>query len=359
MPIADCHPLKPSRSIDLKAGEPINGYKGIPTGENRQLLSLRMAICQALYEEMKRDETIYVMGEEVAEYNGAYKVTKGLLDAFGPKRVIDSPITENGFTGLAVGAAMTGLRPVIEFMSWNFSLVAFDQIISNASKMCYMTGGMFPIPLVMRGPNGAGPRVSSQHSHAVEALYAHFPGLIVVSPSTPYDAKGLMKTALRQNNPVCFLENEMVYNLEQEIPTAEYLVPFGVADRKREGRDCTIVAVSRSVHWALEAAEQLAKEGIECEVIDPRTVKPLDIGAIVESVKKTHRCVVVEECYRTGGLGAEIAAQLMELAFDELDAPVGRVTTTENPMPYAANLEHETLPKPHRIIAAVKAACYR
>ena len=351
-------PLAVSRALDAKT-DPINGAKGVDLGNGKQLLSMRMAICQALYEEMQRDPTIYVMGEEVAQYNGAYKVTKGLLETFGPGRVIDSPITENGFTGLAVGAAMTGLRPVIEFMSWNFSLVAFDQIISNASKMCYMTGGMFPIPLVMRGPNGAGPLVSSQHSHAVEALYAHFPGLTVVSPSTPYDAKGLMKTALRYHSPVCFLENEMLYNLEQEIPLAEYSIPFGAADLKRQGADCTIVAISRCVHWSLEAAAELAKEGIECEVLDLRTVKPLDIGAVVESVRKTSRCVVVEECYRTGGLGAEIAAQLGELAFDDLDAPVGRVTTTENPMPYAANLEHETLPKPHRIIAAVRQACYR
>ncbi len=352
-------PLKASRPINLKANEPINGHKGIPLGNGKQLVNLRMAICQALYEEMQRDPTIYVMGEEVAQYNGAYKVTKGLLDEFGPERVIDSPITEGGFTGMAVGAAMTGLRPVIEYMSWNFSFVAFDQIISNASKMCYMTGGMFAIPLVMRGPNGAGPRVSSQHSHAVEALYSHFPGLIVVSPSTPYDAKGLMKQALRQNNPVCFLENEMLYNFEQDIPTEDYTIPFGKGDVKREGADCTIVAVSRSVHWALEAAEQLSKEGIECEVVDPRTVKPLDIELIADSVRKTSRCVVVEECYQTGGIGAEISAQLMERCFDDLDAPVARVTTTENPMPYAANLEHETLPKPHRIIAAVKRTCYR
>jgi pyruvate dehydrogenase E1 component beta subunit len=350
--------LTPSRHLDPQK-EAVNGFKGAVIAAGTQLVNMRIAICQALYEEMHRDPNIFVMGEEVAEYNGAYKVTKDLLKEFGAKRVIDTPITESGFTGVAVGAAMTGLRPVIEYMSWNFSLCAFDQIISNASKMCYMTGGMFNVPLVMRGPNGAGPRVSSQHSHAVEALYSHFPGLIVVSPSTPYDAKGLMKTALRQNNPVCFLENEMLYGREQEIPTAEYLIPFGKGDLKRVGDDCTIVAINRCVHWSLEAAAQLESDGISCEVVDPRSIKPLDIELIAESVRKTNRCVVVEECYQTGGVGAEIAAQLQDRCFDDLDAPVQRVTTTENPMPYAANLEHETLPKPHRIIAAVKKACYR
>jgi pyruvate dehydrogenase E1 component beta subunit len=350
--------LRAPRPINLKT-EPINGYQGIPLGDGRQLLSMRMAICQALHEEMQRDQRIVVLGEEVAQYNGAYKVTKGLLDAFGPERIIDTPITENGFTGLAVGAAMSGLRPVVEFMSWNFSLVAFDQIISNASKMCYMTGGMFPVPLVMRGPNGAGPRVSSQHSHAVEALYSHFPGLVVISPSTPYDAKGLLKSALRQDNPVCFLENEMLYGFEQEIPDIDFTVPIGSGDIRRPGSDCTIVAVNRCVHWALEAANELAKEGIDCEVVDPRTIKPLDIGLICESVRKTSRLVTVEECYATGGVGAEVCAQVQERCFDDLDGPVLRVTTTENPMPYAANLEHETLPRPHRIVAAVRKACYR
>jgi pyruvate dehydrogenase E1 component beta subunit len=338
---------------------PAMGFKGTVIGDGKQVVNLRIAICQALYEEMQRDPTIFIMGEEVAEYNGAYKVTKDLLKEFGPKRVIDTPITESGFTGIAVGAAMTGLRPVIEYMSWNFSLCAVDQIVSNASKMSYMTGGMFTVPLVMRGPNGAGPRVSSQHSHAVEALYSHFPGLIVVSPSTPYDAKGLMKTALRQKNPVCFLENEMIYGYNQDIPIAEYTIPFGKGDIKRVGTDCTIVAINRCVHWALDAANALAAEGISCEIVDPRTIKPLDIDLIVESVRKTNRCVVVEECYQTGGVGAEIAAQLQDRCFEDLDAPVGRVTTSENPMPYAANLENETLPKPHRIIAAVKKACYR
>jgi pyruvate dehydrogenase E1 component beta subunit len=351
--------LKAARPLSTKNGEPLNGHKGVPLGNGLQLVNTRIALCQALYEEMKRDETIFILGEEVAQYNGAYKVTKGLLDEFGADRVIDTPITESGFTGLAIGAAMTGLRPVVEFMSWNFSFPAFDQIISNASKMSYMTGGMFSVPLVMRGPNGAGPRVSSQHSHAVEALYSHFPGLIVVSPSTPYDAKGLLKTALRQSNPVCFLENEMLYAYEQDIPTEEYLIPFGKGDIKRAGTDCTIVAVNRSVHWALEAAETLERDGISCEVVDPRTVKPLDIELIAESVRKTNRCVVVEECYLTGGIGAEGSAQLMSRCFDDLDAPVGRVTTTENPMPYASNLEDATLPKPVRICAAVKQACYR
>ena len=322
-------------------------------------ISMRDALREAMSEEMRRDDSVFVMGEEVAEYNGAYKVTKGMLDEFGPERVIDTPITESGFGGLGVGAAMAGLRPVVEFMSWNFSFVAFDQIISNASKMYYMTGGMFNIPMVFRGPNGAGPRVSSQHSHSVEALYAHFPGLIVVSPSMPIDAKGLMKTAIRSDNPVCFLENEMLYNYEDEIPTEEYTIPFGVADIKREGTDCTIVAISRCVHRALEAAEQLESEGISCEIVDPRTIKPLDIDTIIKSVKKTNRLVVVEECHEFGGVGAEIAMQVQQLAFDELDAPVGRVTQQECPLPYAANLEAESIPNPRRICEAVRAACYR
>lgn len=324
-----------------------------------QVVEMRMALRQALAEEMIRDENVFILGEEVAEYNGPYKVTKGMLDEFGPERVRDTPITENGFTGLAVGAAMAGLRPVVEFMSWNFSFVAFDQIISNASKMLYMSGGMFTVPLVMRGPNGAGPRVSSQHSHSVEALYAHFPGLIVISPSTPYDAKGLLKSAIRNDNPVCFLENEMIYGFTQEIPTGEYLVPIGVADVKREGADCTVVGINRCVHRALEAADALAGEGIQVEVVDPRTIKPLDIDTIVASVRKTNRLVVVEECHEFGGCAAEIAMQVQERAFDDLDAPIARVTQMECPLPYAANLEAETIPNVRRICDAVRAACYR
>ncbi|TVR12159.1 MAG: pyruvate dehydrogenase complex E1 component subunit beta [Planctomycetota bacterium] len=322
-------------------------------------VEMREAIRQALTEEMERDEDVFVMGEEVAEYNGAYKVTKGMLDHFGPRRIIDTPITENGFTGLAIGAAMAGLRPVIEFMSWNFSFVAFDQIISNASKMLYMSGGMFPIPLVMRGPNGAGPRVSSQHSHSVEALYAHFPGIIVISPSTPYDAKGLMKSAIRNNNPVCFLENEMLYGFKQEIPTDEYFIDIGVGDIKREGSDCTIVAINRCVHRALDACKQLADEGISCELVDPRTIKPLDIDLIVQSVRKTNRLVIVEESHEFGGCAAEITTQVQDLAFDDLDAPIKRVTQMECPLPYAANLESETIPNVRRICEAVRAVCYR
>ncbi len=327
--------------------------------QETQEVEMRVAIRQALTEEMERDENVFLIGEEVAEYNGAYKVSKGMLDHFGPERIVDTPITESGFTGLAMGAAMAGLRPVVEYMSWNFSFVAFDQIISNASKMYYMTGGMFPVPLVMRGPNGAGPRVSSQHSHSVEALYAHFPGLIVVSPSMPYDAKGLMKTAIRDNNPVCFLENEMLYGFKQRIPTEEYLIPFGKADVKRRGSDCTIVAISRCVHRALAACDELSQQGIECELVDPRSIKPLDIDTICASVAKTNRLVIVEECHQFGGVAAEIAMQVQERAFDDLDAPIGRVTQQECPLPYAANLESASIPNVERIVAAVKRACYR
>lgn len=331
-----------------------------PVPAKTQTIDMRTALRQALTEEMERDPNVFILGEEVAQYNGAYKVTKGMLDQFGPERIRDTPITESGFSGLAIGAAMSGLRPVVEYMSWNFSFVAFDQIISNASKMHYMSGGMFEIPMVFRGPNGAGPRVSSQHSHSVEALYAHFPGLIVVSPSMPVDAKGLLKTAIRDNNPVCFLENEMLYNFEGEVPVEEYTIPFGKADIKRRGSDCTVVAINRCVHRALEAAAQLAKkDGISIEVIDPRTIKPLDIDAIIASVVKTNRLVIVEECHQFGGCAAEIAMQVQELAFDELDAPIQRVTQMDCPLPYAANLESETIPNPRRISEAVRRVCYR
>jgi len=335
-----------------------NGNDNGKSGSTQEV-EYREALRQALCEEMDRDENVFVLGEEVAEYNGPYKVTKGMLDDYGPKRVIDCPITEEGFAGLAVGAAMSGLRPVVEFMSWNFSFVAFDQIISNASKMYYMSGGTFEVPIVFRGPNGAGPRVSSQHSHSVEALYAHFPGLIVISCSMPYDAKGLLKSAIRNDNPVCFLENEMLYGFRQEIPTEEYLVEIGKADVKREGEDCTVVAINRCVHRALDAAEELAEEGIEVELIDPRTIKPLDVDAIVDSVRRTNRLVVVEECHEFGGCAAEICMLVQQRAFDDLDAPVARVTQMDCPLPYAANLEAETIPNVERICEAVRAVCYR
>ena len=322
-------------------------------------IEYRKALNLALDEEMVRDDKVFIMGEEVAEYNGAYKVTKGLLDKFGPKRVRDTPITESGFTGLAVGAAMMGLRPVIEYMSWNFSLVAIDQIISNAAKMHYMTGGEFSVPMVMRGASGAAAQVSSQHSHNLESFYAHIPGLIVIAPSDPYDAKGLLKAAIRNNNPVLIMENEMLYGMVGEVPDEEYLIEIGKGKIKREGTDITICAHLRQVGFALEAAQILAKEGISCEVIDPRTIKPLDIDLIADSVRKTNRLVVCEEGHYFCGFGAEVSAQIHEMCFDDLDHPVVRVSQSENPLPYAKNLEAASLPDTNDIVAAVKKALYK
>lgn len=323
------------------------------------VMEMKEAINQALKEEMIRDEKVFILGEEVAEYNGAYKVTKGLLDHFGPKRVIDTPISETGFTGLAVGAAMMGLRPVVEFMSFNFSFVAFDQIISNAAKMYYMSGGLYNIPMVMRGPNGAGPRVSSQHSHNVESLYSHFPGLYVMSPSNPADAKGMLKSAIRCNDPVIFLENELAYSHKGEVPEGEHLIPIGKGDIKREGTDVTIIAWSRMMSLARTAADELAKEGIHAELLDPRTLKPLDMPLIAESVKKTNRVVVVEEGHYFCGLGSQVAEAIYRDLFDYLDAPVHRIAQGENPMPYAANLEAATLPSVEKIVKAAKQVAYR
>jgi pyruvate dehydrogenase E1 component beta subunit len=323
------------------------------------VIEMREALKQALVEEMTRDEKVFILGEEVAEFNGAYKVTKGLLDHFGPKRVIDTPISESGFTGLAVGAAMMGLRPVVEFMSFNFSLVAIDQIISNAAKMYYMSGGLYNIPMVMRGPNGAGPRVSSQHSHNMDSVYAHFPGLYVMSPSNPKDAKGMLKAAIRCNDPVIFLENELAYNLKEEVPDGDYIIPIGKGDIKREGTDVTIIAWSRMMSLAKTAAEELAKEGINAELLDPRTLKPLDMPLIAQSVKKTNRVVVVEEGHYFCGLGSQIAESIYGDLFDYLDSPILRVAQSENPMPYAANLEAATLPSVAKIVEAAKKAAYR
>src|ERR1041384_1954444 len=324
------------------------------------LMTIRDALNQALREEIIRDENVFVMGEEVAEYDGAYKVTRGLWKEFGDKRVVDTPITELGFAGLGVGAAMAGLRPVIEFMTFNFSILASDQIINNAAKMLYMSGGQFKVPIVFRGPNGSAYQVSSQHSQALEAFYGNFPGLKVVMPSTAADAKGLLKSSIRDDNPVMFLEQERMYGLKSEVPEDEdFTIPLGVADVKREGTDCTIVARSMTVPLALQAAEQIQKDfDVSVEVIDPRTIKPLDIDTIVESIKKTNRLVIAEESHEFASVGAEVAYQVMDKAFDHLDAPIKRISTAEAPMPYAKNLEALALPDVGKIVAAVKEVCY-
>jgi pyruvate dehydrogenase E1 component beta subunit len=321
---------------------------------------MRDALNAALREEIIRDPNVFVMGEEVAEYDGAYKVTRGLWQEFGDKRVIDTPITELGFAGLGVGAAMAGLRPVVEFMTFNFSILAADQIINHAAKMLYMSGGQFNIPIVFRGPNGSAFQVSSQHSQALEAMYANFPGLKVVMPSTPADAKGLLKSAIRDDNPVIFMEQERMYGNKGEVPEdPDFLIPLGVADIKREGSDCTIVARSMTVPMSLQAAEiALEQFGISVEVVDPRTIKPLDIDTIVSSVKKTNRLIVVEESHAFASVGAEISHQVMEHAFDHLDAPVKRISTVEAPMPYAKNLEAAALPNVDKIVEAIKEVCY-
>jgi pyruvate dehydrogenase E1 component beta subunit len=318
-----------------------------------QLVEMREALRQALDEEMQRDSTVFIMGEEVGEYNGAYKVTKGMLDKWGKERVIDTPIAELGFAGLAVGAAMTGLRPVVEFMSFNFSFVGCDQIISNAVKMYYMSGGRFNVPIVFRGPNGAAAQVSSQHSHCVEAIYGNFPGLYIVAPSNPYDAKGLLKSAIRNDNPVLFLESELSYNDKMEIPVEEYLVPIGKARVVREGKHVTLISHSRMVNFCKQAAEALAKKGVDVELIDLRTIKPLDITTIGESVRKTHRCLCVEEGHIFTGISSEVAFQINEHCFDDLDAPVKRLAQGETPMPYSKTLERETMPTPEKIIQAI------
>jgi len=319
-----------------------------------QTVDIREAIRQALDEEMERDRAVHILGEEVAEYNGAYKVTKGMLDKWGPDRVIDTPISELGFTGLAVGSAMCGLRPVVEFMSFNFSFVGCDQIISHAIKMHYMSGGRFSVPIVFRGPNGAAAQVSSQHSHCVEAIYGNLPGLIILAPNTPYDAKGLLKSAIRNNNPVLYLENELSYGKKGEIPTEEYLVPIGKAKVITEGKHITLVSHSRMVDLCEEAAQEMNKRGIEVEVIDLRTIRPLDIATITESVRKTHRCCLVEEGHVFGGIAAEVGFQIMEHCFDFLDAPIERVCQRETPMPYSKVLEKETMPTKERILAALE-----
>ncbi len=323
------------------------------------VITMREALNQALREELQRDDKVFLMGEEVAAYQGAYKVTKGLLEEFGEKRVLDTPITELGFAGLGVGAAMVGLRPIVEFMTFNFSILATDQIINSAAKMLYMSGGQYKIPIVFRGPGGSAFQVSSQHSQALESWFAYFPGLKVVMPSSPADAKGLLKSSIRDDDPVIFIEQERMYGNKGEVPDDEdFTIPLGVAEVKREGTDATIVARSLMVPVALKAAEQLEKSGVSCEVIDPRTIRPLDINTIVKSVKKTNRLVVAEESHPFCGVGAEISTQVMERAFDFLDAPVKRVSGADVPMPYAKNLEELAIPTVDQIVAAVREVSY-
>lgn len=321
-----------------------------------QEVEMREAIRQAIDEEMQRDDRVVVIGEEVAEYNGAYKVTKGMLDKWGPERILDTPISENGFAGLGIGAAMTGLRPIVEFMSFNFSFVAADQLISNACKMYYMSGGRFNVPIVFRGPNGAAAQVSCQHSHCVEAMYGNFPGFIIIAPSNPYDAKGLLKSAIRNPNPVLFLENELEYGMKMEIPVQEYIVEIGQAKIVREGDHITLVSYSRMLNLCKAAATELSKKGIHVELIDLRTIKPLDIATIAESVRKTHHCILVEEGHQFAGICAEIGFEIQQHCFDFLDAPIVRICQKETPMPYSKSLEKETLPTKEKIIRAIEEA---
>ncbi|HEY8232651.1 MAG: pyruvate dehydrogenase complex E1 component subunit beta [Vicinamibacterales bacterium] len=323
------------------------------------VMTMRDALNAAMREEMRRDPSVFLLGEEVGEYQGAYKITQGLLQEFGEWRVRDTPIAEEAIAGVAVGAAFVGMRPIAEMMTFNFSLLALDQIVNHAAKYRYMSGGQIRCPMVMRGPSGAAAQVAAQHSQAFESWFAHIPGLVVVMPSTPKDAKGLLKSAIRDDNPVIFMENEVLYNLKGEVPDEEFTIPLGQADVKRAGQDVTIVGWSRSTQFALQAAELLAKDGIEAEVVDPRTLRPLDDDVIFDSVRKTNRCVVVEEGWRYAGFGAEISDRVQRECFDDLDAPVIRVTAADVPMPYSKMLEKAFLPQPERVAEAVRQVLYR
>jgi pyruvate dehydrogenase E1 component beta subunit len=322
------------------------------------VLTYRDALNQALREELQRDDRVFLMGEEVAEYNGAYKVSKGLLAEFGPKRIVDTPITELGFAGIGVGAAMAGLRPIIEFMTWNFALLALDQVVNAAAKMLYMSGGQYNIPIVFRGPNGAALQLSAQHSQAWESWLSHIPGLKVVTPGTPADAKGLLKAAIRDDNPVIVLEGEMLYNMKGEVPEDDYIIPIGTAEVKREGSACTIVSYGKMINAAMAAAETLSKEGIDAEVVDLRSTRPIDIETIARSVAKTNRAVVVEEGWEICGVGAQVVDFVQRECFDDLDAPVIRVHQADVPMPYAKNLEKAAKPDAAKTVAAVKQVLY-
>ncbi len=317
-------------------------------------LTYREALNRAMCEEMEKDPNVFVMGEEVGHYQGAYKVTQGMLDKFGDQRVIDTPISENGFAGIGVGAAMVGLRPIIEFMTWNFSLVAIDQIVNAAAKMLYMSGGQFSVPIVFRGAGGAGGRVAAQHSQAFESWYAHIPGLKVVAPATPKDALGLLKTSIRDNNPVIFMESEVLYGYTGEVPDEEYSIPIGKGEIKKAGTDISIITWSRAYHFAIEAAEELEKEGISAEVVDLRTIRPMDEEIIYNSVRKTNRAIVVEEGWYHSGVGSHVAYLIQKNCFDYLDAPVERITQEDVPMPYAANLEKHSLPSVEKVKNKIK-----
>jgi pyruvate dehydrogenase E1 component beta subunit len=317
-------------------------------------IQFREALREAMTEEMRRDKNVFLLGEEVAEYNGAYKVSQGMLDEFGPKRVIDTPIAELGFTGIAVGASMNGLKPIVEFMTWNFAILAADQIINSAAKMMQMSGGQYHCPIVFRGGNGTAGQLGATHSQSFEAFYAHVPGLKVITPSNPADAKGLLKAAIRDEDPVVFLESEKMYGDKGDVPEGEYIIPIGVADIKRKGTDVTLVSFGKIMKVALEAAEILAKENIEVEVIDLRTIRPLDYGTIVESIKKTNRCVVLEESWPLASISSEIAYHVQRYAFDYLDAPVMRVTQTDTPFAFSPSLIDEALPNVKRLIEAIK-----
>jgi pyruvate dehydrogenase E1 component beta subunit len=322
-------------------------------------IQFREALREALSEEMRRDESIFLMGEEVADYNGAYKVSQGMLDEFGAKRVIDTPIAELGFAGIGVGAAMNGLRPIIEFMTFNFSLVAIDQVINSAAKMYSMSGGQFNIPMVFRGPTGSAGQLGAQHSQAFENWYANCPGLKVVVPSNPYDAKGLLKTAIRDNDPVIFMESEQMYGDKGEVPEEEYLIPIGVADVKRTGAHVTLVSFGKIMKVVLAAAEELANEGIECEVIDLRTVRPIDYNTVIESVKKTNRLVIIEEAWPLASISSEITYMVQKNAFDYLDAPIRRITTQDVPLGYAPTLVQAFLPSIQKTVQTVKEVLYK
>jgi pyruvate dehydrogenase E1 component beta subunit len=352
---------KPTRAAAAAPPKPeVLPELDVPPGTEMVTMTVREALRDAMAEEMRRDGDVFVMGEEVAEYQGAYKVTQGLLQEFGARRVIDTPITEHGFAGLGIGAALAGLKPIVEFMTYNFAMQAMDHLINSAAKTRYMSGGQVSVSIVFRGPNGPAARVAAQHSQDFTAWYSHIPGLKVVAPYSAADAKGLLKSAIRDPNPIMFLENEILYGHSFPVPKLDdYLVPIGKAKIARAGNDVTVVAWSMGMTYALKAAEELAKEGIQAEVIDLRTLKPMDVETIVASVKKTGRLVTVEEGWRQSGVGAEIAASAMEQAFDWLDAPVARVTGKDVPMPYAANLEKLALPSVAQVVEAAKSVCYR